>query len=714
MFTVLEAYRAAMHKPVQRFRLRGQITIGARLFGFTEENVLKGSFGISNQCSGSEEVEIGTVYTAELTATFIGMDLTRYSLKDRPITADLELLTDDGWEAVPLGVYYISEANWTTWGVEVTAYDAMSKFDKTLTLSSSQGTIYDFLNLACHACGVELGVESGDVLQLPNGGESLAIYEDNDIETWRDLVAWCAQTAGAFATIDRSGRLVLRQYNQAPVDTIDDRHRLTGAKFSDFETRYTGVSMVNLATQTTSYYGLDKDDGLTYNLGSNPLVQYGLDTTLEKQRRAILGALAIIDYVPMEVSMIGSMAYDLGDVLVFSDGIADGSKLYCITKFSWTYGDTYEAIGVGKNPALANAKSKVDKNIAGLLSSSSSDVIHYYDYMNATEVHIGDGQTGRIIEFHYATTKDTHVDFHAEVVYKLGTTEEIDEDAETYVENDGVLRVSYDLNGQHVTDYAPVETRPDGTHLLHLMYTWSSTANVVGSFLVDLHLEGGEVDIGIGQARAYIAGQGLVGDDAWDGTVQIEDVVAPTSTAEILNNKFTDAVIGSTSAFISGGPRDIVPQIDVTAIITGGIIETLGGIARTHRYDPVYTDDLMTRSDVVRDSSTWKLVANKASGWIQTPVIETDSIYRVTSAHSGDDVAYIVSFDEGATWWTYADDWSTPDYSMELYGMLEGTMRSIPAAAWSRKLTGSLVVRAIMLGQATCSDICVYKEEPKT
>ena len=710
MYEVSEAYKAAMKKPVQHFRLSGQIKIGAHVFGFTEENVLKGSFGISNQCSGSEDVEIGTVYTAELSATFVKMDPTRYQLKDRPITVSLELLTDDGWEAVPLGVFYISEADWTSWGVEVTAYDAMSKFDKDLVLSSSQGTIYDFLNLACRACGVELGMEESEILILPNGGESLAIYEENDIETWRDLISWCAQTAGSFATINRDGKLILKQYTTTAVDTIDDYHRYSGAKFSDFETRYTGVSMVNIAGQTTSYYGLDDDDGLTYNLGSNPLVQYGLDETLEKQRRAILNALAVIDYVPMEVSMIGNPAYDLGDVLVFADGIADSDKLYCITKYDWTYNGQYKVTGVGKNPALSNAKSKVDKNIAGLMSKTSEDVIHYYDYQNAEEIHIGDGETAQIIEFHYVTTKDTHIDFHAEVKYTLSTTENIDEEAFIYTENDGVLLVSYELNGEHVTDYAPVETRLDGTHLLHLTFTWGATANIIGSFKVSLNLSGGEVDIGLGQSRAYIAGQGLVGDGSWDGSVQIEDTVAPISVYDFIAGQYGDTVAIIFSEAKDYAPTDTIAGMSVAEYLLGAFTDQVVRAQRLHRFDVPYSSGVMSYDGVTYENGVWKNVDDRDVGTLTTPECSTDVILQVTSKHSGDDVAYIVSFDQGVHWWLYTDRWAEPDYSQEIYGMFEGTMRMISSSAWAEKLAGSIMIRAILTGSATVTDIQIYTE----
>ena len=74
-------------------------------------------------------------------------------------------------------------------------------------------------------------------------------------------------------------------------DTLDEKHRFQGASFSDFETRYTGLSCVNLADQTTKYYYVENDDVLVYNLGTNPLMQYGVDETKDALRTNVLTAL---------------------------------------------------------------------------------------------------------------------------------------------------------------------------------------------------------------------------------------------------------------------------------------------------------------------------------------------------------------------------------------------------------------------------------------
>ena len=46
MYEVTDAYKAAMKQPVQRFRMTG--TIGK--YKFNDDNILSGSFHLTNQC----------------------------------------------------------------------------------------------------------------------------------------------------------------------------------------------------------------------------------------------------------------------------------------------------------------------------------------------------------------------------------------------------------------------------------------------------------------------------------------------------------------------------------------------------------------------------------------------------------------------------------------------------------------------------------------
>ena len=422
MYNVSDAYKVAMKRPVQQGRVRGTLQSGLSLYDFDENNIGKGTFSLKSQCSGNDNVEIGTVYAAELSMTLIGMDIERYSLQKSVLTPRHELRTDNGYEPIPLGVFTVKEANWTMSGVEIKAYDNMVKLDKSCSIKTMQGSIYTFLSMAAYACQVELAQSEEYIQSLPNGNIELTVFVDNDIETWRDLVAWCAQATGTFAVMNREGRLELRTYGTDPVDEINYDRRITGSKFSDFETRYTGMSIVNISEKSTTYYNVLPDDGLTYNLGSNPLLQTGFEDVLEQQRRAVLDALTVIEYVPFEVSMICPPAYDLGDIVVFKNGIADGDKISCITQYDWKYGNDYSIKGVGQNPELASARSKTDKNLTGIMKSGEENKIQYYSFTNASDIKIEDGETKTIINIRFQCTQPTTAIFHAEVLLQAETT----------------------------------------------------------------------------------------------------------------------------------------------------------------------------------------------------------------------------------------------------------------------------------------------------
>ncbi len=165
---------------------------------------------------------------------------------------------------------------------------------------------------------------------MPNGDTGLSIYTDNDIETYRDVLYYVGQVLGGFFCINREGQLELRKYGNTSVMTVAGRHRFSSS-FSDFITRYTAVSSTNMRTEIAEYYHLDPDDGLTMNLGENPLLQFGLEETRSELCENILADISVIDYVPFDSDTIGNPALDIGDVLTFVGGQADENQISTIT-----------------------------------------------------------------------------------------------------------------------------------------------------------------------------------------------------------------------------------------------------------------------------------------------------------------------------------------------------------------------------------------------
>jgi len=546
MYSVSDAYKTAMKKPVQQFRLTG--TVGTT--SFTDENVLKGSFSITNQCCDESSILIGQVYIGELNATFMNLAIPRYGWKGLTIKASCGLKLSDGtFEDVPLGIYTIDEAKWTKAGIVIKAYDNMAKFDIDYIDSQTNGQLYDLLMLACKDCGVELALTKEQCEALPNGTEYLSVYTENDISTYRDYISWLSQACACNALIDRDGKLIFKTYGNNPVDNVSNHNRFTGGSFCDYETVYTGISVVDNPEKKTQYYHVETDTGLTYNLGSNPFLQYGVKDAKQQRCMNILNSLQAVKYVPYSVSMIGSPAYDLMDVFVFSYGLADKNKIYCMTKFTFNYNGSYEMEGVGSNPILSSAKSKTDKDLSGLLSSTKADQLVFYSYVNARDINLYKDEITRIVSITFATSADSaevsiwweanlNVKFDDSYIYQVTNTSSSDPLSASNIKivathTNAKCKVYYYLNG-NLQPYEPVETWDEaGMHTLHrAFYLGNCKANQTYTVQVCLQMLDCTANATAEDVHALITGTGLAGTVKWDGTITLEETFDVVSLIE--------------------------------------------------------------------------------------------------------------------------------------------------------------------------------------
>lgn len=419
MYPVSEAFLQAVQENTRRYYWTGRITTtkGAT-YEFGADDIVKGSGYISSQCCGSTEIELGTVYAAEMGITLLS-DIDRYTLEDALVELFYHLrLVDGTFEEVPMGIFEVSEANRNIKTLELKAYDYMLRFDKSFNGFETNGTVYDFVSLCCKACKVEMAQSQAEYEAMPNGTEMLSIYTENDIETYRDVLYYVGQVLGGFFCINREGKLELRKYGNEPVMELETNHRFTSS-FSDFITRYTAVSSTNMKTETAEYYHLDPDDGLTLNLGVNPLLQFGLKETREQLCMNILNDLAVVDYVSFDSETIGNPALDLGDVVRFKGGQADENRISAITSMQCKIGEKHALKGVGKNPRLAHAKSKNDKNISGLLNqiidNKEAGKIGIHTFTNASSFTVGESDV-KIISIEFASNEAVKAQFFGSVI----------------------------------------------------------------------------------------------------------------------------------------------------------------------------------------------------------------------------------------------------------------------------------------------------------
>lgn len=603
MYPVSDKFMKEVQKNTRTFYWTGSITTkNGQVCEFDNDDIVKGSGYINRQCCGNTEIELGTVYAAEMGISLYS-DIDRYTLDGAEVRLSFHLVYEDETEEeVPMGVFYVAEANRCIKTLELRAYDGMLNLDKNFSKGLSSAYPYEFLSLLSKACHIELAQTKEEIEALPNGTELLGIYQDNDIESWRDFLYYLAQTLGCFALIDRFGRLNLSAYGNTAVMAVDIRHRFSSS-FSDFVTRYTAVSSTNKRTEKAEYYAKPPDDGLTMNLGVNPLLQFGLEETRKRIINEILDVITSVEYVPFDSDTIGNPALDLGDVLRFTGGHADETKQSAITSIYTKINGKQTVKCVGKNPRLATAKSKNDKNITGLINSIGETKLSIYTFANALALDVGEEKLS-IINMEFASGDETNAEFHAQAILQvesnpdtrtltaettidLGTTTD---DNGTTVENKKVisfplswdedgkteLSVFYVLDGHEVEEFHPKESWLSGKHLLTLYYPiMELTANQLHTFEVLISMKNGAGHIEAQNIMATITGQGLGAQERWDGKITAEETMKKILLSSMPTHTLQDAVTVHFLAPKKTGLNDHVASISLTGMPMRSMKDTL-------------------------------------------------------------------------------------------------------------------------------------------
>lgn len=85
MYPVSDAFLAAVKQNTRTYYWTGQITTtGGAVYDFTQNDIVKGSGYITRQCCGSTEIELGTVYAAEMGISLFS-EIDRYTLEDAEV-----------------------------------------------------------------------------------------------------------------------------------------------------------------------------------------------------------------------------------------------------------------------------------------------------------------------------------------------------------------------------------------------------------------------------------------------------------------------------------------------------------------------------------------------------------------------------------------------------------------------------------------------------
>lgn len=515
MYTVSNDYLTKMFDQVQTHKLTGTIDN----VEFSSEDVIGVSY--SNQCADNNVV-VGSVYVGTLKLTFLKDILNRGDYYDKEIKIyDHLLVAEDTWEQVLIGTFYVAEAQWSGTGmIDITAYDALSKLDKNVTFDESSAELYGWLNVISTECDVPIGMTQAECELLPNGNTALAVYTDNNITTFRDLLSKLAVTAGGFGYATRDGGIALKSFTNESILTIPKINRFQGATYSDYETRFDAISFGDLINEKVWIEG--DPEGYVMDLGDEPFLQYGSDEQRKMHVEAIFNAVQLMTYTPFKVEILPAFVIlDLGDVVSFTNDYSDNTSTGCIMNVSWTYNHSFVIQCFGANPNLKNAKSKTDQNVTSAARYGGGSKLATFVATNADQVIIQSIPT-EVVRAHFSVADNAAALALFECKFTLPEQEE--EESGMPIPYAELVEVYYYLDGLPL-DYQPAEIYGEpGLHTISLMLPIvGASAESKHTLIVRMKTTDGNTVVLPLDSHLYIQSTGTAGAAKWDGWIKVED-----------------------------------------------------------------------------------------------------------------------------------------------------------------------------------------------
>ena len=527
MYAVSDAYKVAVADRHRKSKMSGYLTAGSTVITLDDSDIIKDTVYITNQCTNGSEYEYGCTYAAECGLT-IKSAVDRYDLYNARLDLYWSLLTDDGWEEIPLGVFYVSEPNRVNDKISIKALDGMTKLDISIE-DDTQGTMPQLMLWIAEKCEVELAQTEEEYAAFTNSDVQYSVQADR-IETYRDLLAYICQLSACFAIFDRYGRLKLVKYATEPCVTLGRKQRFTNATFSDYTTKFVGIKARFIAEENYAPYEVDDvGDGLILDMGDNPIMR-GLPETKYAVLGAVFEVLKNVSYTPFEIETLGNPALELGDY-VKNVAVGKYGKTYLspITYYYWTYRGKHKLRAVGGNPKLSGVTNKQGKQISSIEGGIESKSVQVKSYVNAEQISFIDTEK-EIAMFNYAATEASKILFLMTVRLSISL--------------DGVLVIRFYTDSVEDKDRVFKKYLERGTHFVSLNELYTAETNDRHTIVVKAHMEYFESDVrrqaaDIATSKNFLEALSTTGATVTDNIVQfpayvpgVIDTTIPTATID--------------------------------------------------------------------------------------------------------------------------------------------------------------------------------------
>lgn len=356
-----------------------------------------------------------------------------------------------------------------------------------------------------------------------------------------DVIKYTCQINGAFGIINREGKFEFRILS--PIISLTPVHV---GFYKEIDYQEFTVKPVDKLTIRQS----DLEEGVTVGTGVNNYIVQGNFFTLNLEPDILEGIAANlypviegIAYRPYKVTQVAYPWLECGDVVEydvydFEASQTQGEDVYTAMQFYiferyikgiQAFRDEYEAQGEEYQTVfITNINAQIDTlrdQIESIQGKMNNIELKYLMFYNEQAVDVGDGQTKPISNIRFGVSTSGQVYIELEYLIECETTEETVGGYLT--DNDLVVTLLYEYDGEIIDSRQPKETYQDGKHILHAYYVVDVDNTTLHDWKVWINCVGGSAHINIYQAQNTILGLGLIGQTSWDGTITVADELAP-------------------------------------------------------------------------------------------------------------------------------------------------------------------------------------------
>ena len=407
-----------------------------------------------------------------------------------------------------------------------------------ITLKTFRESLLDYMGL---------DYESVD---LPNDYIPIRQNQQLDVISFGAMFKYILEANGTNANVDKNGTIrFITVSDEEPVE-IDETYAQNTSEFDTYIIpAFGGVRITNSSKNVTGFVGESNFVDIKDNLLLMDKGKSALDTIAQN----IFAAIENISYKPAQIDMIWHQL----DITV-GMWIKIGSNLYLVCE-NYVSGSQLVEQQILSNgmETIEDASLTYDAARKDMQAQINASSLKYYRYQNLKALEFSGER--QIISIRYTSAEDGVIIFHGCVVFDL---ERID-DTEP-----AIVTIRYSINNTPVREYTPTETYyHDGRYTFNLMHFWESMSGRMEKFIVYMIPENCKITIGAFKCEGYMAGMGLVGDAVWDGIIDLEDVIYPTTFATTPTPvPFDDSVDVGLHEVIVIEAEDNVDELDIETV----------------------------------------------------------------------------------------------------------------------------------------------------